>query len=416
MPSNDSTKIHLGIIYYLLAAMFLLYEMSVQSSPSVMAVPMMQSLQLNSVIFGSAMGAYFYSYALMQIPAGLLFDRFSSKSLLIFATLICAIGSLLFSHGSAATSLALARFLTGLGSAFAFIGVLVIADQWFDAKYFPLLVGIAQLLAAVGAMSGEMPLAYWVNHFGWAKTSLILAAIGAVLMLAILLIMQSAKPKQSQQAITLKQSLTHIFKNPQTFWIALYAFSAWAPITLFAELWGVPYLMRRYHVSNVDAALAVSMIWIALAISSPWLGWYSERIQRRRELLDLCAIVGLISAVILLFYNKLSFSWVFVILLGIGFAAAGQILTFALVKDNNQEHDLATGIGFNNMAVVIGGAIFQPAVGYLLHHHASIYAHQQTVKYTAMDYRFALSVMILCYIIGWTSSHFLIKDKLNVSN
>lgn len=412
MLLSNQSKTTRGIIYYLLAATFLLYEMSVQSSPSVMALPMMKSLQFNSIVFGSAMGAYFYSYALMQIPAGLLFDRLSCKHLLLFATFICAMGSLLFSNSSTEISLALARFLTGLGSSFAFIGVLVIADQWFEAKYFPLLVGVAQLLAAIGAMSGEMPLAYWVNHFGWAKTSLILAAIGAALMIAILVIMQSIKPKQSQHAITLNQSLKHIFKNPQTFWIALYAFSAWAPITLFAELWGVPYLISRYHVSNIDAALAVSMIWIALAITSPWLGWYSEKIQQRQWLLSLCSIVGLLSATVLLFVPRLSFNLAFVILLGIGFAAAGQILTFALVKDNNREYDLAAGIGFNNMAVVIGGAIFQPAVGYLLHQHASTHAHGHTIHYIAPDYRFALSVMIICYVIGLINSHFFIKDKI----
>jgi Arabinose efflux permease len=123
-------------LYYLLAALFLLFEMGVQSSPSVMATPMMAEIGMNTATFGSAMGCYFLSYTLMQIPVGLLFDRLSAKYLLVGATAVCTVGAYLFHFGYSAWVLALARFLTGFGSAFAFVGVLVIADQWFSAKLF----------------------------------------------------------------------------------------------------------------------------------------------------------------------------------------------------------------------------------------------------------------------------------------
>ena len=402
------TKLMRGIIAYFLAAFFLLYEMSVQSSPSVMALSMMRELSLNPAVFGTVMGCYFYSYSIMQIPSGLLFDRFSSKNLIIMATLACSLGSLLFSVSHSIWSLAGARFITGFGSAFAFVGVLVIADQWFEARFFPILVGIAQLLAALGAMVGEMPLAYWVNHLGWSHTSFILSVIGLLLMLAILLGMRSTKPSIPLEKKPIKQSLKHIFNSPQTFWVALYAFCSWAPITIFAELWGVPYLINAYGMSSIQAPLSISIIWIALALFSPFLGWYSQKTHSRKPLLQYCALIGLIAICILLFIPHLSFILIYLALAGLGFAAAGQILSFALVKDNNQECDLAAAIGFNNMAVVLGGAFFQPLTGFLLHEHASLHTNQGSLM--ASDYRFALLIIPICYVIGYFCSRHLIRE------
>ena len=401
-----------GIIAYFLAAFFLLYEMSVQSSPSVMALSMMRELSLNPAVFGMVMGSYFYSYSIMQIPSGLLFDRFSSKNLIIIATLACAFGSLLFSTNHTALGLACARFITGFGSAFAFVGVLVIADQWFEARYFPLLVGIAQLLAAIGAMLGEMPLAYWVNHFGWSHTSLILSGIGLFLTLTIMLAMKPSKPSVRSHKPSIKQSLKQIFNNQQTFWVALYAFCAWAPIAMFAELWGVPYLINAYHMSSIQAPLAISIIWIALALFSPFLGWYSQKIGSRKSLLQYCALTGLIAICILLFIPHPAHILIYLALAGIGFAAAGQILSFALVKDNNQECDLAAAIGFNNMAVVLGGALFQPLTGFLLHYHASL--HPSLPGLMASDYRWALLIIPICYTTGFFCSRHLIQESIKL--
>jgi MFS family permease len=414
--SNNHLK---GSIFYLLAALFLLYEMSVQSSPSVMSQVMMHQLALNPAIWGTVMGAYFWSYTLMQIPVGLLYDRLPSKKLLMLATALCSIGSFVFSISHTPLELALARFLTGFGSAFAFVGVLVIANEWFDKKHFAMLVGIAQLLAAIGAMAGQMPLAYWVNHYGWQKTALILATVGGGLLVTITLIMEQkpnkpkslAHPQKTMPRTNIIASLKNIFRNAQTFWVGLYAFSAWAPIAFFAELWGPSFLEYRYHISNIKAALATSMIWIALAATSPLLGWYSEYIQKRCLLLKTCSFIGLIVSILILFTSFTTYNMTFFLLMGIGFAAAGQILSFALVKDNNQDRDLATAIGFNNMAVVLGGLIFQPLVGLLVRWHGIQHAISGHIVYNLSDYRFALSFIPVCYIIGLISSSFFIKDS-----
>lgn len=394
-------------IYYIVAALFLLYEMGVQSSPSVMANRLLHDLHIGADTLGIAMGMYFISYTLMQIPVGLLYDRFPAKRLLVFATLVCASGSVLFSFGEHVMLLGLARFLTGLGSAFAFVGVLVIASQWFHASKFALLVGVAQMLAAVGALVGQRPLAYWVSIWGWQYTMQVLALIGLGLAVMMLLILRTRHRCSEQPQPRLpRASLQHIFANRQTLWIALYAFTAWAPIAGFAELWAGPYLMAKLHVSSVIAANYTTWIWVALGITSPLLGYFSDRLGRRRPFLMVCSILGLVGVSVLLYLPMSSHTVEMVGMLTIGIAAAAQILSFALIRDNFPQQDLAVAIGIINMSVVIGGALFQPLVGLLLSwQHPGV-----AQSYSIANFQWALWLLPLCYFVGLWVSSVKIKD------
>lgn len=422
LTANDPKPTWRGTIYYILAALFLLYEMGVQSSPSVMARPIMHEFDFTAAVFGMAMGVYFYSYTLMQLPAGLVYDRLSAKWVIFSAVVICTVGTCIFYTASTPFIFSVARVVTGLGSAFAFVGVLVIAAKWFPARHYALLVGIAQMLAAIGAMAGEIPLAWSISHVGWRNTVAFLAVIGVLLAILILMVMRDPKHQheidnQRQPATqrSLLASVKAVFVQRQTYWIALYAFCSWAPITLFAELWGVPYLMVRFHLSNVQAAVGTAVIWISLALVSPLLGWMSDRLGRRVGLLQWCALIGLITSTIVLFAPLNHTAAVFCLLIGMGIAAAGQILTFALVRDLHSKENLAFAVGFNNVAVVIGGAIFQPAVGWLLTRHAQ-QSHAALVHvYSVQDYTYALAVIPFLYALGLIVSRVFIKDTLLAS-
>jgi MFS family permease len=400
---------------YFLAAMFLFYEMGVQVSPSMMTSVLMRDMHVDAAVLGLGLGFYFYSYALMQIPAGLLFDRMPTRRLLTIAIFICVLGVVFFAYTTHIWLAALGRFFTGFGSAFAFIGVLVVATKWFEARYFAFLVGLAQLLAAIGAISGEVPLAYLLNHFDWRQASLILAAIGAVLCLLIVVFLRDpprmkVRPSDRFESASLWPSLRQVLVNPQSGWLALYAFAAWAPMTAFAELWGVPYLMAVYHLDHAAAATAVAMVWLGVGLTSPVLGWLSDRLGRRCILLNTCAVLGLLASGLVIYVPGIPLLWAHVLLFVFGMGVAGQILSFAVVKDINQSQVSGTAIGVNNMAVVIGGAVFQPLVGWLMHQHFHSVVISDVPQYTVADYRYGLSVVPVCFALGLLASAFFIRE------
>lgn len=401
-----------GYFMYLIAVIFLCFEMALQVSPSVMTHFLMADFSIGANVLGVMASFYFYSYTLMQIPAGILFDRMGPKMVLTVAILICSLGALFFSKTLSVEFASLGRFLMGIGSAFAFIGVLIVAARFFPAPYFAFLVGIAQLLAALGALGGELPLAYWINQEGWRIVIAQLSVFGFILAIITLFVMKDHPGRKAQQEAhpPFLKSLKEIFSHKQTWWIALYAFCGWAPMAVFAALWGVPYIMRKYDVANTHAAAAVAMIWLGIGLTSPLIGHLSDLIQRRLGITTTCSLIGLISSSVVLYFPLLPFWMTFPFLFFFGIACAGQILSFALVRDINRPTVTGTAIGLNNMAVVLGGALFQPLVGWLLTLFWDGEIRQGIPIYHLATYELALSVVPICFAIGLITSIFFIEE------
>lgn len=403
-----------GIVIYILAALFLFYEMALQVSPSVMTHALMKDLHIDARALGIMAAFYFYSYTLMQIPAGLLFDRFGPRVLISIATLIISVGGFFFGMTTTVTLASIGRFLMGIGSAFAFIGVLTVAARWFSSKYFAFLVGIAQFLAAMGAMGGELPLATAVNVHGWRETINVLSFVGIILAVLIFWIVRDRPTDLHEEHLeanfSIFKALKEIFFNLQTYPIAMYAFCGWAPVTVFAALWGVPYFMRRYAITNTHAALIVALAWIGIAVAAPLLGWFSDYLKRRCLLLRAASALGLVSTLTILYIPDLALWINYPLMFCFGIASAGQILSFALVKDNNRPSVTSTAIGLNNMANVAGGALFQPLVGYLLHKGWDGQMQSGIPIYSVVDYHLALIVVPFCFLIGLVMSSFFIQE------
>ena len=400
-----------------LAATFYLYEFILQVSPSVMTDFLMHDLHTTAAGLGVISACYFYSYAPMQIPAGLLYDKFGPRLLITIAIVICAVGAFFFGLTNSAILAAVGRFFMGIGSAFAFIGVLLLISRWFPLKYFAFLAGVAQFMSSIGAIAGEAPLSSATQHFGWHQTMLFISFGGFLLALLTWLFIRNFPTHSSAKInptatteISTWQRLSKVLHNQQNRYVALYAFCVWAPITAFAALWGVPFLVAEYGVSTTQASEACAMIWLGIGIGSPFIGWLSDKIANRCALLTTCAFIGAIALFIIIYAPDMPFWLMYCWLFLFGIAASAQALSFAMVKDNNSPDVVATAIGFNNMAVVLGGAIFQPLTGVLL----KLYWHPGTLHgastYTVSDYRIALFALPLCYVVGFMISKFLLQE------
>ncbi|MCC5792517.1 MAG: MFS transporter [Legionellaceae bacterium] len=400
----------------MLAASFYLYEFILQVSPSVMAEEMMQTFKVSAEGFGIISSVYFYAYAPMQLPAGLLFDRYGPRKLMTTAVLVCASGMVLFAATNSLTVATTGRFLVGIGSACSFIGVLVLISRWFPPQRFALMAGVAQLMSSLGAMFGEMPLAVLIQWTSWRQASFILAAIG-LFIAALLWIFVSDYPNPpkkpgkkrsfSREILRLKE----VCSQSYTWIIGAYAFTIWTPIAVFAALWGVPYLQEKYHISVIAASGMCSMIWLGIGVGSPALGWLSDHLESRRIALGISAFMGLVATLLILYISGIPKSWMLLVLFALGIGAGGQSVSFAVVKDNNPANLVGTASGFNNLSVLLGGAIFQPLVGIFLHRSEHWYWINQTPVYTLKAYQWALLVMPLCYLLSLLIVLFILKES-----
>ncbi len=415
ISTQEHSKLSAYLIFFL-AASFYLYEFILQVAPSVMATPMMQTFHVSAEGFGVISAFYFYAYAPMQLPAGLLFDRYGPRKLMTCALLLCAVGSFFFASTDSVVTASLGRMLIGIGSAFSFIGVLVLVSRWFPLQHFAILAGVAQSMSSVGAMFGEVPLAALIGHIGWRQASFLLAVVGFLLALLLWCCIRDF-PHQPTQSMPNRRfrdewhRLGEVCSRSYTWMTGAYAFSIWTPIAVFAALWGVPFLQEKYHVSVVVASGLCSMIWLGIGVGSPLLGWVSDRFSSRRLALATSSVFGLIATLILLYMPNVPIAWMYVVLFMLGFGAGGQTVSFAVVKDNNPSHLVGTASGFNNLSVLVGGAIFQPLVGVILHRNAEWRLVHDVPVYTIASYQKALLVMPCCYLASLILALWLIKES-----
>ena len=402
---------------YALSILFLFYAMAVQVAPSVMTHELMRDFSITAKTLGLMLSAFYYTDTSMQIPVGLCFDHTGPRELLSLASLFCAAGAGIMFFTHLVWLAAIGRALMGFGASFAFVGAMVVSARWFTIQQFPILLGVTQFMATLGAIAGEVPLAYFVQHMGWRGAILLLGISGLVLALLIFACLRD-QPKnmgdQYHQIIHKERSLWHhlhaVLSKSQTWYLAFYGFCSWGPIVLFAALWGVPFLVELYTISAGHAAMGSMMMWLGLGIFSPIVGWMSTVWFSRRALLMATALFGLVVSLVVL-YVKVSMFVMFVLLFGLGAACSGQILTFALVRNNNTPSVLGTALAFNNMAEVFGGAVLQPIAGFILHSlWTGGFLPSGVHHYTVANFQGALLLIPGLYLMAFVMGAFFIKE------
>ncbi len=401
------TKLNfIAFLVCFLAAMFYMYEFALQVSLGVLTNELMHDLNLNAVGLGVVSAFFFYAYMPMQVPAGLLHDRFGPRLILTLAILVCSFGALFFSYSTTIWQASLGRFMMGIGGAFSFSGALMLISRWFKPQYFAILSGLVQLMSSVGAISGELLLAIAIKQWDWRPTLFYLFIIGLVLAGLVALIVHNF-PKgvaylhtaESHAAANTHPPLREVFARSQPWWIAIFSFLIWAPIAAFAGLWGIPFLVAAYHLTTASASLACAAIWIGIGVGSPLLGWISEHLQRRCVVISFCGAIGMISSALVI-YCILPMPLLYLALFLLGFAGGAQSLAFSIVRDVNHPRVLGAAIGLNNMATVAGGAILQPIIGYLLHVNWNGMTTGSIPVYEASAYHIALIMLPFFYLFA----------------
>ena len=131
-------------------------------------------------------------------------------------------------------------------------------------------------------------------------------------------------------------------------------------MSVVASLYGVPFVEHYFNIKFSLAAVIVTFMWIGIAIGAPVIGFMTDKADKIKLSLSLCALLALLVFISILFLNIQSVIVLIVLFFMLGMACAGQALSFSLVSRNNEAFNRATAIGFNNIAVVISGFVFQP--------------------------------------------------------
>ena len=331
-----------------------------------MVSELMRDFAVGGAILGNLSAFYFYGYSTMQVPVGLLMDRFGPRRLLTISALACTAGCLLFAASETTLSASLSRLAIGAGAAFGLVGAMTIAGQWFPAHRFALLSGLAIMMGMVGGVFGQAPARLSVEALGWRETMIVFSVGGLMLAVAAWSFVRDKPVVIGAQRRSILNSLGAVFGNLRVWLNAVAGLGCTAPLLGFAGLWGVPYFETRYEIDRPTAAGMTSLVLIGLAFGSPFFGWLSDRMRRRRYPLVSGLLVCLISFAVLIYFPKVPLSIASVLALLCGFGAGSQITCFAAAREASPNELSATTLGITNGLVTSAGAVFQPLIGYLL--------------------------------------------------
>ncbi len=361
-------------LYWSLPAFFFLYEFMLRVSPSVAEKTIQTEFAVSAAAFGFAMGLYYYAYAPMQLLVGVLLDAVGSRRPLAVACLVAGAGAAVFAMAGSVEVLGGGRFLAGLGSSVAYVGTIYVASVWFPSTRIALLAGVTAALGMTGAIAGETVLVWVDGVVGWRDAMWGFAILGGLIGVGIWLVVprrpawlelrvSSSRDKHGSSVFC---GLWCVLRSRNTWILSVVAGLMYLPVGVFAAMWGDRYLADCLGMGAAKAANADALLFVGFGIAAPLLGWLSDRTGRRRSMLLVGTIIGLLGTLGLLAV-PLSMAWAcFPLLFIVGFGIGSIVIAFPLAMDLNPHHARGAAITFINFFQMLLAGVGQWVVGLIL--------------------------------------------------
>ncbi|MED1203973.1 MFS transporter [Heyndrickxia acidicola] len=394
-----------------------LFIVSQRTAPGLISNQLMHEFHLTAAVIGLLASIQFLAYAGLQIPIGILSDRFGPNGFLIGGTLVNGIGTVLYSLAPDETVLLAARLLVGIGDAAIWINLVLILSQWFKAQEFVSLLGWAGVTGSVGFLTATVPFSLWIAQSGWRipflTVGILLCLIGCTLYFILI-----RKPNQlfKKEEPVDSRSLKKEEKLEKTLSILIRLFSsrqAWATFFChfglvgtyvgFIGSWAVPYGMSIFRMSRTGASQLIMIGLIGAIVGAPLITWISSRTGSiKRPYLLVQSIVFFSWAGFVLFNGKPPFFMLVILFLIIGFGNGASTLTFAVVRQSFPIKEVGVVSGFANTGGFLSAVLLPSLFGKVL----DFFQHApQTVGY---HYGFIIPLLFSLFSVA---GGILIKEK-----
>jgi len=411
------------VIFWILACGYVLVYFH-RLCPAVVAVEMMRDLKTGGALTGFLGAAYFYPYAVMQLPAGLLSDSWGPRNTITLFFAVAFIGSVILGAAPSVFFAILGRALVGLGVAMLFVPTMKILAEWFRMREFAFMTGMLMALGGLGSLFAATPLALLSSWIGWRYSFILVGVLTLVLAVLVWIFVRDRpldfgwpppeEPVQSAtSAISLMESVGRVF-TCKAFWpIAVWFFFDCGIFFSFGGLWGGPYLIQVYGLSKAQAAQILSMLAVGMIVGSPLLSYLSTNIFRARKpvlVLSSIILVGLTTP-LAFFTTTIPLAFLYVLCLGLGvFSAAIVVIGFTTNKELFPVQIAGTATGIVNLFPFAGGAVFQPLLGYFLERNGTVAG-----SFTPAAYQRAFLILFIAAVLAFVASLFL-KESMVAEN
>lgn len=312
-------------------------------------------------------------YAICQIPAGLLLDRYGSRVTLVAGALLMAGGQLLMAQTETVGVAMGARIILGAGDALTFSSAIRLVPAWFPAQRVPVLTQLTGILGQVGQIASAVPFVVVLTFSGWGPAFASAASVSAIAALLALLVVRATppgmpRPRVKQDLSKVPLVLARIIRHPSTQLGFFTHFTAGFTGIAFSMMWGYPYLTAGEGLSRPAASAVMTVLVVVAVIGGPLIGAFTQRHPLRRSTLVLVIVAAIgVPLLALVLWPGPAPIWLLIVLVS-GFSIGGPASSvgFDFPRTDLARHRLGTATGVVIMGGFIGGLAAILLIGVVL--------------------------------------------------
>ncbi|KTD58930.1 major facilitator family transporter [Legionella sainthelensi] len=377
------------------ATLFFFYEFIQGNMFASIAANIMQDYRIQADKMAWLSSIYYLSNVLFLFVAGMVLDRFSIKNTLLIAMFLCVASTFLLAYSHSFYTALFCRFITGIGSAFCFLGPVRLASHWFPPRRMALVTGAIVTMAMAGGMLAQYPLTKLVLLVGWRQAVQDVGILGFAMLIVMFFWIKERPPvaiKQKAKPIDIVSAAKKAYLNTQYLRAAFYASLMNMAIAVFGAMMGTLYLEQRLDISSAQASIINGMLFLGAIIGSPLVGWISDRIGLRIVPMKVGVITSLLTLLAVL-YLPVSYSTMAFLFFLLGFFTSAQVISYALVAESSSPAMTATAVSVISILTQGGYIIYQNLFSYLLTNHSGMQIINGTPIYSLSAYQYAAIIL-----------------------
>jgi MFS family permease len=388
-----------------ISVLFTYLIMSVQrTAPGLITDQLMVEYQLTASTVGILASIHFFIFTSLQIPMGILVDRYGPDRILFIGSLLTGIGISIYSCSPNEYILLFARVLTGTGDATVWISIVLILSEWFQKNEFTRIIGFAGMTGSIGFLMATVPLSAWIDQNGWRIPFF---TIGILLVLCFItlyfvlfklpaqLLLKNTIDNERTIREGLLQQLKRVFTNRQTLALFFCHFGIVGGFIGFISSWAIPFGIEIYGMSRSEASQMIMTGLFGAIFGAPLASWLSSRLGTIKQLYVFIHILVVSSwFVFLIFRGQPPIILLYFLFILIGFGFGSSVLTFAIVRKHFSIYDSGVVSGVANtggfLSAVLLPTIFGTILGYF----------QQTTDHLTHGYFVAFISPVIFSLLG----------------
>jgi sugar phosphate permease len=388
---------------------------SQRTAPGLITDQVMRDFQVTASTIGLLTSAQFLVYTGLQIPMGMLADRYGPNFFLIVGAVLTGIGTIIYSLGTHEFVLFFARLLTGTGDATIWVNMVLILGQWFKGKEFVRLIGVAGMTGSLGFLLATVPFTTWISILGWRgaffSAGLLLCLCGLLLYFVLIKKSKQLFPKDT---ISVKKEtpregiltlLRRICSNRQVWALFCCHFGVVGAYVGFIGSWAVPYGMSVYEMTRSEASQFIMVGLIGALIGAPLTSWISSRLGTiKKPYVLVHLLIMMCWSCFLLFHGTPPTPMLIMLFFFIGFGYGASALTFAIVRQTFPIIESGIVSGFANTGGFLSAVLLPSIFGSILDYF------QSTLGDIGDGYYYGFITPVIFSMIGLIGI-FLIKEK-----